>query len=378
MPARGPGSAAGRAWREGAPHVADTVLSNVGPGRPLDSATRAFFEARFGRDLSDVRVHTDTQAAESARGLRARAYTAGSRVVFGAGQYAPGTGEGSRLLAHELAHVTGLSTNVIARKEAPAAGIDHAKAKKRNLELARTLSWDARLVELKPEWNLLWDAADFDGFADAVADFQKAQKMKTVDGVLGPATWNRIRPMGEIATELECDEFLCYGAAKERVESAYRMHTGTTVKASLPEGATANLYEKIWASIPAAMFAEIPAEYRGKGGAGAVVYAGIADEVTEADIWTGDLEPGAVLQTWRQRSDYDLLARGYKEVTKKGKTVRVALKSEDLESIGHSFIFVSYVRDELGTITGMNILDQFGRHTVTPARYDVWLAANLK
>jgi hypothetical protein len=74
-------------------------------GRPLDPATRAFFEPRFGYDFGRVRVHADANAAESAESLGALAYTAGPNIAFGAGQYRPGTGSGQRLLAHELAHV---------------------------------------------------------------------------------------------------------------------------------------------------------------------------------------------------------------------------------------------------------------------------------
>ena len=66
---------------------------------------RAYFEPRFGRDFSHVRVHTDAKAAESARVVNARAFTMGHNVVFGAGQYAPGTTMGKRLVAHELTHV---------------------------------------------------------------------------------------------------------------------------------------------------------------------------------------------------------------------------------------------------------------------------------
>lgn len=75
------------------------------PGTPLDAPTRAFFEMRFGRDLGGVRVHADAAAADSARSVNALAYTLGSSVVFGAGQYAPESQPGRRLLAHELAHV---------------------------------------------------------------------------------------------------------------------------------------------------------------------------------------------------------------------------------------------------------------------------------
>jgi outer membrane protein OmpA-like peptidoglycan-associated protein len=85
--------------------VPDNFLQNLGPGQPLDSSTRGFFERRFGQDFSHVRVHAGTQAADSAGSMNALAYTIGRDVVFGAGQYAPGTFRGQRLLAHELTHV---------------------------------------------------------------------------------------------------------------------------------------------------------------------------------------------------------------------------------------------------------------------------------
>lgn len=71
----------------------------------MDRGTRLFFEECFGRDFSDVRVHTGQQASDLARSLRARAYTVGSDVVFGDGEYRPREPDGRRLLAHELAHV---------------------------------------------------------------------------------------------------------------------------------------------------------------------------------------------------------------------------------------------------------------------------------
>lgn len=58
----------------------------------------------MGADLSGVRVHTDGQAARSAAALHARAYTVGTDIVFGAGEYDPTTDPGRRLLAHELVH----------------------------------------------------------------------------------------------------------------------------------------------------------------------------------------------------------------------------------------------------------------------------------
>lgn len=86
-----------------APPIVHEVLRS--PGQPLDPATRAFMEPRFGHDLSRVRVHSDAAAEQAARDVNANAYTVGQNMVFGAGQFAPGTHEGRRLIAHELTPV---------------------------------------------------------------------------------------------------------------------------------------------------------------------------------------------------------------------------------------------------------------------------------
>jgi Domain of unknown function (DUF4157) len=92
--------------REAPGHV-PPVLHDVvrSPGHALDRSTRTFMEARFGRDFSGVRVHTDESAGASAQALDAQAYTVGRDIVFGPGRYRPGTSDGRRLIAHELTHV---------------------------------------------------------------------------------------------------------------------------------------------------------------------------------------------------------------------------------------------------------------------------------
>lgn len=75
-----------------------------GRGQPFPPTLRAFFEPRFGYDLSPVRVHTDAWAHQMARAVHARAFTVGPHIVFGEGYYAPTTSEGRHLLAHELTH----------------------------------------------------------------------------------------------------------------------------------------------------------------------------------------------------------------------------------------------------------------------------------
>lgn len=81
----------------------------LGPGRLLDGNVRSDMETRFGVDFSQVRVHSDEESAAATRVYGALAYTTGSDIVFGPGQYRPDTATGRRLLAHELAHVVQLA-----------------------------------------------------------------------------------------------------------------------------------------------------------------------------------------------------------------------------------------------------------------------------
>lgn len=74
-------------------------------GAPLAPASKSFFEQRMGASMADVRVHSDAAAERAATSLNARAFTVGSDVYFGAGQYQPQSRPGQHLLAHELAHV---------------------------------------------------------------------------------------------------------------------------------------------------------------------------------------------------------------------------------------------------------------------------------
>src|ERR1035437_2536099 len=84
------------------PHSAE-ILPSVhevlrSPGQPLDAATQAFMEPRFGHDFSQVRVHADEPAGESARAIDALAYTAGNNIVFASGHYQPHSPGGRHLL----------------------------------------------------------------------------------------------------------------------------------------------------------------------------------------------------------------------------------------------------------------------------------------
>lgn len=94
------------------PPVVREALNSA--GRPLDSSTREFMEARFGHDFSRVRVHTGPTASAAARGVAAQAFTVGEHIAFGDGRYAPADTAGRHLLAHELTHVLQQRTGALA------------------------------------------------------------------------------------------------------------------------------------------------------------------------------------------------------------------------------------------------------------------------
>ena len=110
---------AGERGQTETPPIVHRVLAT--PGEALDRATRRFMEPRFGANFAHVRVHTGSEASKSARAVGARAYTLGSHIVFGSGEYSPASGAGRTLLSHELVHVMqqgdGRPRGIIQRRE---------------------------------------------------------------------------------------------------------------------------------------------------------------------------------------------------------------------------------------------------------------------
>jgi len=87
-------------YEQEADEVADKAIQRW----PTSSAKRSV--PSTGHDFGDVRIHTGSKAAESARAIGANAYTIGRDIVFGNGQFKPETIEGRKLLAHEITHVS--------------------------------------------------------------------------------------------------------------------------------------------------------------------------------------------------------------------------------------------------------------------------------
>ncbi|MGK0495541.1 MAG: hypothetical protein ACJAU2_001933 [Maribacter sp.] len=119
------------------------------------------------------------------------------------------------------------------------------------------------------------------------------------------------------------------------------------------------------ASEPHQRWRSLPEKYRGKGNAGAIAYAGMGTLVDTSGIWSGQLRPGALMQVWRFKEDYEQVVQG--------------VDVKKLDPYGHSFIFMSYVHDEDNTIIGIKIADQGFQsyRLLIPRDYEVWWAVNL-
>jgi hypothetical protein len=90
-----------------------------GGGRPLEPEVKGEMEGRLGHDFSDVRVHDDGAAHDSAKAVNAHAYTVGSNVVFQRDKYDPGSADGKTMLAHELTHVVQQRSGPVDGSSAP-------------------------------------------------------------------------------------------------------------------------------------------------------------------------------------------------------------------------------------------------------------------
>jgi hypothetical protein len=90
------------------------IRAQLGSGHGLEGGVRQRMQSAFGADFSGVRVHSDSAAQDASDQLNARAFTIGSDIAFGPGEYQPGTPVGDALIAHELAHVVQQQSSDIA------------------------------------------------------------------------------------------------------------------------------------------------------------------------------------------------------------------------------------------------------------------------
>jgi hypothetical protein len=109
------GGAAARIMRKASGPVGGGQIPKS-TGSPLPADVKAKMEPKLGADLSGVRLHTGSESAHAATNFGARAFTVGNDIHFNAGQFAPGSKEGDKLLAHELTHVVQTGRSGVQRK----------------------------------------------------------------------------------------------------------------------------------------------------------------------------------------------------------------------------------------------------------------------
>jgi hypothetical protein len=133
------------------PDDPQAIREQLGSGQPLDSHAKTRLQSAFGADFSNVRVHTDATAQQLSDSLNAHAFTIGTDIAFGPGEYQPGTVIGDTLIAHELAHVMqqGGSSSVQPQRRANDRDLD-ADADRSALGAMVSLAGGAVVPQTKP------------------------------------------------------------------------------------------------------------------------------------------------------------------------------------------------------------------------------------
>lgn len=156
---------------EGTPAISgatQTAIRNkTTGGQPLPREVRSFMEQRFQADFGNVRVHTGPEAAALTNQLNARAFTYQNHIFFSKNQYQPQTGEGRRLLAHELTHT-----------------IQQGHSAQRALQPQVTTASDAPMLQRESDesWGD-WVASGVSNVASGVSDFA-GDVVDTVSGTV--------------------------------------------------------------------------------------------------------------------------------------------------------------------------------------------------
>lgn len=153
-------------------------------GTPLPIHVRGDMETRFGHDFSQVRIHLDKPAAESAHDIQARAYTLNNHIVFGTDQYAPQSSTGRQLLAHELAHVIQPSGNTLRRAPSKGESMTDAADKWIQSDSAIKVEVDklkAALKEMKQGKNLAFNKKAGAPIIDTLAKLVPLNATKTAE-----------------------------------------------------------------------------------------------------------------------------------------------------------------------------------------------------
>ncbi|MDX2046997.1 MAG: hypothetical protein SFU87_09425 [Chitinophagaceae bacterium] len=176
-------------------------------------------------------------------------------------------------------------------------------------------------------------------------------------------------------TEQNCGG-LCFAVAKKRVDQAFKMVTGKGLADWIPDSIgtkylnARQAFDWIWGvnTQDNDMWRSLYG-LRACGSAGALKLAGLGEFKVESQVWRGELKPGAVVQTFVYSADYTKVFNG----------IDAPKAYNNLASYGHSFIFLEYVKDPEGIITGMKVADQgfLNGRVLNKDKFQVWFGANI-
>lgn len=191
-------------------------------GSTLPDSTRAFMEPRFGVDLSGVRLHTGSEAAQLNRAVSAQAFTHGRDIYLGEGKNNLESSAGKQLLAHELTHTIQQGANRsldLAVQRAPLPGVGGGLIQRDGDREGLLTAYNEALS--RSDWNEV--AVRLNGFNDAdikslVGKYSKATLIAVKDAALTVMPgWNArvVRPVNARLAALMGSDQVLHASAKE-------------------------------------------------------------------------------------------------------------------------------------------------------------------
>ncbi|MDF5707283.1 MAG: DUF4157 domain-containing protein [Nostoc sp. S4] len=94
--------------------IAQRIHAASGKGSKLDAGVEQHLEQHLGADLSNVRIHTDSEADRLSQSVNAVAFTTGQDIFFSSSSYNPTSTEGQHLIAHEVVHTVQQKNGAVA------------------------------------------------------------------------------------------------------------------------------------------------------------------------------------------------------------------------------------------------------------------------
>ena len=172
--------------------VSSKIQSMRGSGQKLSERSLAHYSSKFGRDMSDVHVHTDTASDTISRSLNARAFTIGSDVFLTKGINPDGGGRDAQTMTHELTHVVQQgghassgplklgAADTSQEHEAESTAMREFDPKLKAKDTIQRNAFSAVFKSVgKSVGSGVLNALGLDGFADAWSDFMAGdQKVK--------------------------------------------------------------------------------------------------------------------------------------------------------------------------------------------------------